>query len=60
VDLSTISQWLGHASPNTTNKYATVDLKMKREALAKVKPIRGQRRSQWRNNRTILDWLEGL
>jgi len=58
VDLSTISQWLGHASPNTTNKYATVDLKMKREALAKVKTIRGQRRSQWRNNRTILDWLE--
>jgi integrase/recombinase XerD len=60
VDLSTISQWLGHASPNTTNKYATIDLEMKREALAKVKPIRGQRRSQWRNNRTILDWLEGL
>jgi site-specific recombinase XerD len=59
VDLSTISQWLGHASPTTTNKYATIDLEMKREALAKVKPIRGQRRSGWRN-RSILDWLEGL
>jgi site-specific recombinase XerD len=59
VDLSTISQWLGHASPNTTNKYATIDLEMKREALAKVKPIPGQRRTAWRN-RTILDWLEGL
>src|SRR5262249_32748976 len=57
--LSTISQWLGHASPNTTNKYATIDLEMKRDALAKVKPIRGQRRGAWRN-RSILDWLEGL
>jgi integrase/recombinase XerD len=60
VDLSTISQWLGHASPNTTNKYATIDLEMKREALAKVRPIRGQRRSGWRSDRSILDWLEGL
>lgn len=59
VDLSTISQWLGHASPNTTNKYATVDLEMKRDALAKVKPIRGRRPASWRN-RPILAWLEGL
>jgi integrase/recombinase XerD len=59
VDLSTISQWLGHASPNTTNKYATIDLDMKRDALAKVKPIRGQRPGSWRN-RSILDWLESL
>ena len=59
VDLSTISQWLGHASPNTTNKYATIDLEMKRAALAKVKPLRGQRSAAWRS-RSILDWLEGL
>jgi integrase/recombinase XerD len=59
VDLSTISQWLGHASPNTTNRYATIDLEMKRQAIAKVKPIRGQRRTAWRS-RSILDWLEGL
>ncbi len=60
VDLSTISQWLGHASPNTTNKYATLDLEMKRKALSKIKPIPGQRRVAYRNNRTILDWLEAL
>jgi integrase/recombinase XerD len=60
VDLSTISQWLGHASPNTTNKYATLDLEMKRKALARVKPLPGQRRVAWRKNRTILDWLESL
>jgi hypothetical protein len=33
---------------------------MKRKALAKVKPIPGQRRVAWRNNSTILDWLEAL
>ena len=59
VDLSTISQWLGHASPNTTNKYTTIDLEMKREAIAKVRPIRGQRRNAWRS-RTVLEWLESL
>jgi integrase/recombinase XerD len=25
-DLSTISHYLGHASPNTTNRYAKMDL----------------------------------
>jgi len=60
VDLSTISQWLGHASPSTTNKYATLDLDMKRKALAKVKPLPGRRPGAWRKNHTILDWLESL
>jgi site-specific recombinase XerD len=60
VDLSTISQWLGHASPTTTNKYATLDLDMKRKALAKVKSLPGQRQVAWRKDQTILDWLESL
>jgi site-specific recombinase XerD len=60
VDLSTISQWLGHANPTTTNKYATLDLEMKRKALAKVKPLPGQRQVALRKNHTILDWLESL
>ena len=34
VDIVTISQWLGHASVSTTLRYATVDLDMKRQALA--------------------------
>jgi Phage integrase family len=46
VDLSTISHMLGHASPTTTNRYAKVDLEMKRQAIAKVKPVaRRPRRS---------------
>ena len=44
VDLSTISHLLGHASPTTTNRYAKVDLEMKRQAIAKVKPVPRQSR----------------
>jgi len=60
VDLSTISHLLGHASPNTTNRYAKVDLDMKRKAIAKVKPVSRKSRTPWDKNRTILDWLESL
>jgi integrase/recombinase XerD len=60
VDLSTISHLLGHASPNTTNRYAKVDLDMKRKAIAKVKPVARKSRTPWDKNRTILDWLESL
>ena len=62
VDLSTIANWLGHASINTTNKYLALDLEAKREALAKAKPlIPGARRSsRWRKDHDLLKWLEGL
>ena len=39
VDIVTISQWLGHASVTTTNRYATVDLEMKRKAIEHDRPI---------------------
>ena len=38
VDLVTISHWLGHASPNTTHRYAAIDLETKRAALTKARP----------------------
>lgn len=60
VDLSTIGQWLGHASPTTTNRYATIDLDMKRDAINRVKPIAGSRKAAWRTDETILEWLEKL
>ncbi len=62
VDLVTISHWLGHASINTTNKYATIDLDMKRKALARTSTLekKTQILPSWRSNATILDWLEGL
>jgi integrase/recombinase XerD len=61
VDLSTIGQWLGHASVNTTNKYATVDLDMKRQALACAEPPATELPApNWRNDPTTLEWLEAL
>ena len=61
VDLTTISHWLGHASVNTTNRYATVNLEMKREAIEKASPVgRPPRAASWRRNKSVLDWLESL
>jgi site-specific recombinase XerD len=62
VDLTTISQWLGHASVNTTNRYAIVDLDMKREAILRARPLEcvPQEVAAWRHDATILEWLESL
>lgn len=62
VDLVTISHWLGHASVETTNRYAAVDLEVKRAAIAKARPIGplAPAVAAWRTDRTILQWLEAL
>ena len=60
VDITAISQWLGHASPHTTNRYATIDLEMKRRAIAKVKPVAYHSNPSWRRNQSVLEWLEEL
>jgi len=60
LDLSTIGQWLGHASVNTTNKYATIDLDLKRQALAQADSPATESLAGWRNDATILEWLESL
>ena len=60
VDLSTISHLLGHASPTTTNRYAKVDLEMKRQAIARVKAVPRRSCTPWSKDRTVLEWLESL
>ena len=60
ADLSTISQYLGHASLTTTNRYAKVDLEMKRRAIARLKPVPTQSHAPWSRDHTILDLLESL
>jgi len=63
VDLASIANWLGHASPNTTNKYATIDLEMKRQALDKATPPHAAGAtidSSWRQEPGILAWLQSL
>jgi site-specific recombinase XerD len=63
VDLVTISHWLGHASIETTNRYAAIDLETKRKALERAGPVTGASTSAataWRTDATVLEWLEAL
>ncbi len=62
VDLVSISHWLGHASVETTNRYAVVDLETKRAAVAKAGPIGDTdvEPSAWRSDASVLEWLEAL
>jgi integrase/recombinase XerD len=63
VDLVTISHWLGHASVETTNRYAAVDLETKREALTRAGAISATSPSaitSWRTEPSVLEWLEAL
>lgn len=63
VDLVTISHWLGHASIETTNRYAAIDLETKRKALERAGPVAGAAGSStaaWRKDASLLEWLEAL
>lgn len=61
VDLVSISHWLGHASVETTGRYAVVDLETKRAALAKAGPVGdAEKKPVWRADASILAWLEAL
>lgn len=63
VDFATISQWLGHASLNTTMNYARADIDIKRKALAQVFPDFGppaEAREISMSSTDIVDWLKRL
>jgi site-specific recombinase XerD len=62
VDLPSISHWLGHRSMNTTNRYATADLEMKRQTIARASPPSDSLASpaSWRKDASVLEWLESL
>jgi integrase/recombinase XerD len=61
VDIVTISHWLGHASINTTHRYASVDLDMKREAINKATfDINETSEASWFSDPSILKMLESL
>ena len=63
VDLVTISHWLGHASIETTNRYAAVDLETKRDALTRAGAITATAQpaiTSWRTEASVLEWLEAL
>jgi integrase/recombinase XerD len=62
IDLSTIANWLGHVSVNTTSKYLTLDLEAKRQALDKSERVlSGRQRSiLQRPDHDLIEWLESL
>jgi integrase/recombinase XerD len=61
-DLVSISHWFGHASPHTTNRYAPLDLEMKRAGIAQAQPpdVVGQQPAPWKTDTALLAWLESL
>lgn len=63
VDFATISQWLGHATLNTTMRYARADIDLKRQAIAQVfpgalAPPRGGRFQP--DGRDLVGWLRRM
>ena len=59
VDSNTIRSWLGHIQLTTTNRYAEINLEMKRDVLNKYLPITKAGRP-WKGNDSLIQWLESL
>jgi integrase/recombinase XerD len=59
VDINTIRAWLGHASIDTTNIYAEVDLAMKAKALSAC-AIPDARRRSWHRQPGLMAFLRSL
>ena len=59
VDINTIRAWLGHTNLETTNRYAEINLEMKRKVLKNYLPIPTDKHP-WKQNSDLLQWLENL
>jgi len=60
VDCSVIALWLGHESIETTQAYLHAHLALKEAALAKLKPYERDKRTRFRADDPLLDFLEAL
>lgn len=61
VDINTVRAWLGHASLDTTNVYAEIDLEGKARALAKCEISAAQKPSKpWHSQPHIMEFLRSL
>jgi len=62
VDFATISQWMGHASLNTTMNYARADIDLKRKALAQLASSTNTPTNsrEGKSSMNIEDWLKRL
>ena len=65
VEVNVIRNWLGHVSLDTTNRYAEITTRMKEAALRVCEPkndssVGYHRRPVWREDETLLSWLDSL
>ena len=60
VDINSIRAWLGHASLDTTNIYAEVDMTMKAKALSLFEMGQSKRRRSWREDNGLMAFLRSL
>jgi integrase/recombinase XerC len=61
VDVTVIRSWLGHASLDTTNRYARADLETKRKALEKVDgSVKLGKAPRWKRDAELMAWLDSL
>lgn len=65
VEVNVIRAWLGHASLETTNRYAEITLRTKQAALEKCSvPEIGEeripRKPIWESDTALLQWLQSL
>lgn len=65
VEVNVIRAWLGHASLETTNRYAEITIRTKQAALEKCVPPatedqRMPRKAPWHTDSDLLNWLHSL
>ena len=60
VDLNTIRAWLGHASLDTTNIYAEIDLEMKAKAMALCDAAEPGPDRPWKENKGLIAFLNAM
>ena len=60
VDINTVRAWLGHATINTTNIYAEIDLKLKAKAVALCNVGQPQPSRSWKDNKNLMAFLKSL
>jgi integrase/recombinase XerD len=64
VEVNVIRGWLGHVSLETTNRYAEINIRTKEAALRRcTAPTLGKgfpQKAPWRNDTSLMDWLDSL
>ena len=60
IDLNTIRAWLGHASLDTTNVYAEIDMEMKAKAMALCDATEPGADRPWKTSNGLMSVLTAL